>query len=583
MSDVSLFADVSHLAEACWGQGSSYCGSDGACCRMDGSPPSSPDYTAADCSSGAVGCADKHCCTPTGSASCYGELPGAHQTYALDWEASGATFLDDFEFVQKDFNYGAAQYVNRSEAAAKKLVETTPGGTIIRTGGRTDRSSGVYKRESVRIESTRSWTYYLLTMRFSRVPSACALWPAFWTHAVNKPWPSGGELDLMEYVNKKTGFPSFHTGGDRECTMDASVVDRCRYFQDYNCVGGANGCTRFNCVTNYSATPKLYGCAPMPTSQEYSGDSLNARPGVFAAEWTADFMKVFYIPEDELPSDLTSDAPRPDQWDLWLISYYPFAASEARVPGSCPDPATLVDAQKIVFNIGVCGEYASYFFDQCMGVGGMQAADGSGQCVQNDIVNPGTDCCTAWATSADSDATFESDGLLNVSYIKVYKQATPPTPPSPPPPSPPPASPPGGIYGIVLEWWGRFQALDFEIQLAIYAGTGLVLLCALYCLWRRCCRSTREPKPPPSSASRLPAYYNQQAPAPTASHQPFGGLYPARIQQPGSGARPPPVIGKPVKGSARHFDVNQRSAQARRTSTSSTSISGGLRLSTSVI
>ena len=116
MSDVSLFADVSHLAEACWGQGSSYCGSDGACCRMDGSPPSSPDYTAADCSSGAVGCADKHCCTPTGSASCYGELPGAHQTYALDWEASGATFLDDFEFVQKDFNYGAAQYVNRSEA-----------------------------------------------------------------------------------------------------------------------------------------------------------------------------------------------------------------------------------------------------------------------------------------------------------------------------------------------------------------------------------------------------------------------------------------------------------------------------------
>ena len=50
---------------------------------------------------------------------------------------------------------------------------------------------------------------------------------------------------------------------------------------------------------------------------------------MIAAEWTRDFIKVFYFPEAEIPADLVAgEAPQPDTWDRWILSYYPFAASE---------------------------------------------------------------------------------------------------------------------------------------------------------------------------------------------------------------------------------------------------------------
>ena len=54
-----------------------------------------------------------------------------------------------------------------------------------------------------------------------------------------------------------------------------------------------------------------------------------------------------------------ANAPRPDTWDQWIISYYPFAASEAHAPGTCPDPANVMGTQHLILNIGLCGDWAS--------------------------------------------------------------------------------------------------------------------------------------------------------------------------------------------------------------------------------
>ena len=60
--------------------------------------------------------------------------------------------------------------------------------------------------------------------------------------------------------------------------------------------------------------------------------------------------QIFHLPEEEIPSDLDADSPQPDEWDKYLLSYYPFAASEA-ASGECPEPATLLNPQVLVLNM----------------------------------------------------------------------------------------------------------------------------------------------------------------------------------------------------------------------------------------
>ena len=61
--------------------------------------------------------------------------------------------------------------------------------------------------------------------------------------------------------------------------------------------------------------------------------------------------QIFHIPEEEIPSDLDADSPQPDEWDKYLLSYYPFAASEAASEGTCPEPETLLNPQVLVLNM----------------------------------------------------------------------------------------------------------------------------------------------------------------------------------------------------------------------------------------
>ena len=66
--------------------------------------------------------------------------------------------------------------------------------------------------------------------------------------------------------------------------------------------------------------------------------------------WVA-WPQIFHIPEEEIPSDLDADSPQPDEWDKYLLSYYPFAASEAASEGTCPEPETLLNPQVLVLNM----------------------------------------------------------------------------------------------------------------------------------------------------------------------------------------------------------------------------------------
>ena len=57
-----------------------------------------------------------------------------------------------------------------------------------------------YTSASLTTGGKHSWTYGRWEMR-AKIDTRPGMWPAFWTVGVNGEWPSGGEIDIMEYYN----------------------------------------------------------------------------------------------------------------------------------------------------------------------------------------------------------------------------------------------------------------------------------------------------------------------------------------------------------------------------------------------
>lgn len=55
-----------------------------------------------------------------------------------------------------------------------------------------------YTSASLTTKGIASWRYGRFEMR-ARIDTHAGLWPAFWTVGADRPWPSGGEIDIMEY------------------------------------------------------------------------------------------------------------------------------------------------------------------------------------------------------------------------------------------------------------------------------------------------------------------------------------------------------------------------------------------------
>lgn len=178
---------------------------------------------------------------------------------------------------------------------------------------------------------------------------------------------------MLEFANNIPGKASFHVGASNLCTLDQRAVDVCPALGTFDDLNQGDGVLHSDvwgeCYTDYNAAdlPMELGCAPMKNGMQLTGDNWNDMlPGVVAAEVTGRYAKVFFIPDAELheaagllpASDGAAARPQPNQWDRWVISYYPFAASEELSPGTCPDPENVMLSQHFVLNIGLCGDWA---------------------------------------------------------------------------------------------------------------------------------------------------------------------------------------------------------------------------------
>lgn len=63
---------------------------------------------------------------------------------------------------------------------------------------KTNRESAHYTSASINTRGKKQWMYGRFEIR-ARIDTAMGSWPAIWTLGVAKPWPSNGEIDIMEF------------------------------------------------------------------------------------------------------------------------------------------------------------------------------------------------------------------------------------------------------------------------------------------------------------------------------------------------------------------------------------------------
>jgi beta-glucanase (GH16 family) len=76
------------------------------------------------------------------------------------------------------------------------------GGTNWKSG----REFAEYTSSSIQTRGLRQWQFGRFEIR-ARVDTACGSWPAIWTLGISGGWPSGGEIDIMEFYRIK-GVPT---------------------------------------------------------------------------------------------------------------------------------------------------------------------------------------------------------------------------------------------------------------------------------------------------------------------------------------------------------------------------------------
>lgn len=225
-------------------------------------------------------------------------------TYQLLQDYSGDAFWQGFDFFTgADPTEGLVQYKSLEEANSTSLAGFIDGGNssfAIYMGVDTEKVAPE-GRASVRVSSTQTFQHALVIADIVHMPGGvCGTWPAFWMLGAD--WPNNGEIDVVEGVNDQaTNSMTLHTG------QGAVVSNGTDFLGDL---------VTPDCDVNAPNQPTNAGCSIGDISNLTFGPEFNnAGGGVFATEWTSDFIKIWFFPRGTFPDDIVSSTPAPsDNW-----------------------------------------------------------------------------------------------------------------------------------------------------------------------------------------------------------------------------------------------------------------------------
>jgi hypothetical protein len=193
--------------------------------------------------------------------------------------------------------YISAQQANQTELAGYSNDAVYLGvdhTTMNPTGG----------RNSVRVASNKAYNSGLFIADISHMPGGiCGVWPAFWTFGPN--WPNSGEIDIIEGVNQQTTDSiTLHTSAGCDFQSTGSLSTSTLSTTNCNAGSGDDGCSFSTAATNGFGTG-------------FNGQG----GGVYAMEWTASVIQVWFFPRSSIPKDIAAGNPDPTGWGTPTASF----------------------------------------------------------------------------------------------------------------------------------------------------------------------------------------------------------------------------------------------------------------------
>ncbi|KAF2659298.1 glycoside hydrolase family 16 protein [Lophiostoma macrostomum CBS 122681] len=253
------------------------------------------------------------------------------EAYSLIETYDSSNWLSKFD-VQAipDPTHGFVNYINQAQAQSSGLFKTQNNQVYMGVDTTSVLNPNGVGRNSMRIQSKRSYTHSLVIADFAHIPgSNCGSWPAFWMVGPN--WPAQGELDIIEGVNLNTyNQVTLHTSAG--CVPSVGS-------------GGQSGHPIGN--ADCGANGGYVGCGVESSSGTSYGTAFNANGGgVYAALWASDAIKVWYFAARDVPANIKNGNPDPSSWGTPQANY-----------AGCNFDAKFSN-MNIIFDITFCGDWA---------------------------------------------------------------------------------------------------------------------------------------------------------------------------------------------------------------------------------
>ncbi|KAG8947716.1 hypothetical protein FRC04_010490 [Tulasnella sp. 424] len=297
--------------------------------------------------------------------------PKGARFYSVTDTYIGPSFLTGFDHqtfgTDIDPTHGRVNYTDQAFAVSKNLTFTSKDTLILRADYTSvlNASDPYGGRNSVRIQSKKSYGTSVTILDLRHMPQGCGTWPAFWTTAIlafdfqmlltNQnmhiiAWPDMGEIDIIEGVNDVgPNAATLHTTPG--CTMSsANMIET-----------GTLTATDCNAYVNSNT-----GCSVKSDKTTSYGPALNAvGGGWYVMERTSNFVNIWFWARNDplVPAEVQNGSGQvnPAHWGKPMANF---------VNNNC-DLSSKMSPQNIIINLTFCGDWAGNAFS-CSG-SGMQA------------------------------------------------------------------------------------------------------------------------------------------------------------------------------------------------------------------
>jgi len=155
------------------------------------------------------------------------EIPGMKLVWADEFNSNGQPNPDFWKYEKGFVRNEELQWYQETNANCTNGVLVIEGireeipNPKFQVGSqswRTNRETAHYTSASINTRGQKQWLYGRFEIR-ARIDTAMGSWPAIWTLGVAKPWPSNGEIDIMEFYrvnNDPTILANVAWGTDKQ-------------------------------------------------------------------------------------------------------------------------------------------------------------------------------------------------------------------------------------------------------------------------------------------------------------------------------------------------------------------------------